>query len=116
MNIGIFTNLLTARKARKTALDFRKEQNAIHRNETIAKHKSLITEIEDTCKIGNTTYEVTVPHSDWNIVASCLRAKGYKVSETPFYLHSSKSKKRYIETQKEEMKKNGWKKEMFIKW
>ena len=117
MNIGIFSNLFKARVARKTALEYRKEQNQIHRNEVIAKHKSLISEIEDTCKLGGLSYDVKIPTSDWNIIASCLRAKGYKVSETPFYIKSAKSKEKYIEDQKEWMKKHGrWEKEMFIKW
>ena len=116
MNIGIFTNLLTAHKARKTALEYRKEQSSIRRSEVIEKHRSLINEIEKAYETGDTAYDAIIPCSEWNIIASCLKAKGYKVSETPFYLHSYKSKKRYIETQKEEMKKNGWKKEMFIKW
>ncbi len=117
MNIGFFANLMKARKARQTALEYRKEQNEAHRREVIAKHKSLIADIESTCKVGNMSHDVHIPASEWNIIASCLRAKGYKVSDTPFYIKSKDSKKKWLENQSKHMRDTGrWEKEMFIKW
>ena len=113
MDIGIFSNLLPARKARQTAIKFRKEQKAIRRKETIAKYKPLISEIDDARNSGLTKHDTVIPNSDWKIVASCLKARGYKISETPFYLKHLKDKKNFLEKQD----KNGsLEKAMFIKW
>lgn len=116
-NIGIFSNLFSARKAHSDASKVRKELEAQRQAQIIAKHKSLISEIEACVAAGDRFCETNIPRSEWNIIARCLKAKGYKVCETPSYIRSRKAKEKYLADQKTNMKKtNCYDKEMFINW
>ena len=116
-NLGIFSNLFSARKAHSSAMKVRKEQEAVRRTEIIAKHKLLISDIEKAFAAGEMGHETNIPRSEWSVIASCLRKKGYKVYETPSYIRTAKQKEKYLAELKEEMKQTHcYDKPMFIRW